>query len=93
MAYILLQNAKDMGPALLKAGFVKIPASETVQIGDVWIYNALPATPTRKAKLYGHIQIKTKDGWVSDYIQNPDGYPGDSYRKAKAVPRRYRFQP
>ena len=62
-------NAKDAGPALRQFGYSKAPAGKytpaTAPLGAILIYNA-PGQP-RKA---GHIEIKGKNGYYSDYFNS-----------------------
>lgn len=74
-------NAYQKGPALLAAGFVKLPSLANPQIGDVWLYSRVATHPS------GHLQIFTARGWVSDFIQarnNPwkGGATGGSFATA-----------
>lgn len=63
----LTSPAKDMGPALEAAGFVnitkKIPDGRWAAPGDVIVY-----TDKRGAARDGHIDIRTYDGYISDFI-------------------------
>lgn len=63
----LISPAKDMGPALEAAGFINItkniPDGRWAAPGDVIVY-----TDKRGADRAGHIDIRTYDGYVSDFI-------------------------
>jgi LysM repeat protein len=66
--------AKDAGPALEQRGFVNILGQPGASIsspydapkGAVLVYGAAPGATDRNAK-YGHIEIRTDNGFASDY--------------------------
>lgn len=67
--------AKDAGPELERAGFVNVLGRSGSQIrspydapeGAVLVYGAAPGATDRNAR-YGHIEIRTRDGFASDYF-------------------------
>jgi muramidase (phage lysozyme) len=62
-----IDPAKEMGPALLKAGFVditcQIPDARWAAPGDVIVYQ-----DKRNSQKAGHIDIRTCDGYISDFV-------------------------
>jgi hypothetical protein len=77
-------SAKDFGPVLIKRGFKKMPQGTTVVLGDVIIFGA------NKHSKHGHIQMLTKNGWVSDFKQK-DVYGGQIRRENKHLFELYRL--
>lgn len=75
-------QAKDMGCALLDAGFYKI--SSPPRKGDVIVIQPAPGHPDGHAAMYDGSQ------WVSDFKQMHGFYPGPSYRKSKPEYQIYR---
>lgn len=75
-------SAKDYGESLIKAGYTKLPAKTIIKIGDVLIFPGGVKNP------HGHIQIYTKNGWISDYKQK-SYYPNALYKKS--TPTLYRL--
>lgn len=67
--------AKNAGPELERAGFVNVlgrPGSTIRSAydapeGAVLVYGAAPGATDRNAQ-YGHIEIRTRDGFASDYF-------------------------
>ena len=67
--------AKDAGPHLERRGFVNLldrPGSGIASpydapVGAVIVYGAAPGATDRNAR-YGHIEIRTRDGFASDYF-------------------------
>ena len=67
--------AKGAGPQLEKQGFVNVLGKPGANIrspydaptGAVLVYGAAPGATDKNAK-YGHIEIRTKDGFASDYF-------------------------
>jgi hypothetical protein len=78
-----VNSAKDYGPSLVKAGFK--PVTGAPRPGDVAIYQAVPGHP------HGHMQMYTKNGWVSDFKQR-DQFPGSAYRSRNAQYTLYRME-
>ena len=68
--------AKDFGPELQKAGFKNLLLTKpgtnlsTAPVGAVIIYRPVEMQEYKGKTIYGHIEIKTDDGYVSDYF-NP----------------------
>jgi hypothetical protein len=75
-------SAKDYGSSLIKAGYTKLNHNMTVKIGDIVIFSGTLKNP------HGHIQMYTKNGWISDYKQN-SYYPNELYKKT--IPSLYRL--
>lgn len=71
--YIPGVAAKDAGPALEQRGFVNIVGRPGVSspydapVGAVIVYGPAPGATDRNAR-YGHIEIRTRDGFASDYF-------------------------
>lgn len=67
--------AKGAGPELEKQGFVNVLGKPGANIrspydappGAVLVYGAAPGATDKNAK-YGHIEIRTRDGFASDYF-------------------------
>lgn len=77
--------AKDMGTALLAAGFYVVTGGP--QKGDVVVIQPLSRHP------YGHAAIYDGHTWVSDFKQRPGPqgfYPGPEYRAAQPPYKIYR---
>ena len=75
-------SAKDYGSSLMKVGYTKLPNNTPVKAGDIAIFPSIVGHP------HGHIQMYTKNGWVSDYKQL-SYYPNRRYMKA--TPALYRL--
>lgn len=73
--YIPGVAAKDAGPALEKRGFVNImgrpgmTSPYDAPVGAVIVYGPAPGATDRNAR-YGHIEIRTRDGFASDYFSS-----------------------
>jgi len=81
-------SAKDLGPSLESAGFVKMDIDYHQAIkGDVAIFQAF--TFENKQHPHGHAQMFDGQQWISDFRQN-DFWPGSAYRKAQPVYHIYR---
>ncbi|EOC1426148.1 CHAP domain-containing protein [Cronobacter dublinensis] len=74
-------SAKDMGKALIKAGFYEVYGEPVA--GDVAVIQAIPGHPD------GHACIYDGQIWISDFRQK-SLYPGESYRKAQPAFKLYR---
>ena len=67
--------AKDAGPALEQRGFVNmlnqpgntIRSPYDAPVGSVLVYGPAPGATDRNAR-YGHIELRTQNGFVSDYV-------------------------
>ena len=67
--------AVEAGPLLIKQGFVDIlglaqagiKSPYDAPVGAVIVYKATPGA-TDKNRIYGHIEIRTEDGFASDYF-------------------------
>jgi muramidase (phage lysozyme) len=63
-----ISPARDMGPALIRAGFTditnQIPDARWAAPGDVIVYEKIGAT-----NHVGHIDIRTYDGYLSDFFE------------------------
>jgi hypothetical protein len=82
--YQRVEAAKDAGPSLLRAGYVA--ASAPWLVGDVRV---MPSVP--RAGPYGHIQVLTTAGWVSDFKQR-DEWPGPAFRQYQPPTMTYRLR-
>jgi LysM repeat protein len=73
--------AKDFGPQLEKEGFKNLLVTKpgtnlnTAPVGAVIIYRPVEMQEYKGKPVYGHIEIKTDNGYVSDYLS-----PGPTYR-------------
>lgn len=69
--------ARDMGPALLKAGFVdvtsQLPDGRWAAPGDIIVYQK-----KLDPRASGHIDIRTYDGYISDFFS--ERLPANRYR-------------
>ena len=86
---LLLKNhpieAKNYGPTLAAANFVKISATDyTPQAGDIVVIQ-----PYQGGNVAGHITMYDGSVWRSDFVQN-DMWAGPGYRKNKPSHEVYR---
>ncbi|HEU6436151.1 MAG TPA: RHS repeat-associated core domain-containing protein [Nitratidesulfovibrio sp.] len=72
------QGAKDYGPNLERAGFVKLPDGADPQAGDVVV---IQSPGDRNPK--GHMAMFAGKDWISDYNQKDEFYPGRAYSTKK----------
>lgn len=78
-------NAKDYGPALLRAGFREVPPGSTLLSGDVAVIQPYPGgNPS------GHMTMYDGTQWISDFRQR-SMYPGPGYRAAQPAFKIYRM--
>lgn len=75
--------AKDFGPSLAAAGFQNLLETKpginlgTAPVGAVIIYRPVEMQVHEGKTIYGHIEIKTEDGYVSDYFTTSPTYRTD----------------
>jgi LysM repeat protein len=75
--------AKDFGPSLAAAGFQNLLETKpgtnlsTAPVGAVIIYRPVEMQVHEGKTIYGHIEIKTADGYVSDYFTTSPTYRTD----------------
>lgn len=72
------QGAKDYGPNLERAGFIKLPDGAAPQAGDVVV---IQSPGDRNPK--GHMAMFDGKDWISDYNQKGEFYPGGAYSAKK----------
>ena len=83
-----VRSAKDMGPALEKAGFEPVAKEGyNPQKGDVAVIQPYPG-----GSEHGHITMHDGGQWISDYKQR-DIWGGDGYRTHKPAYQIYRRNP
>ena len=99
MAYEVQDQARLAGAALVKKGFTdvtnQVPDARWAAAGDVIVYAWTPETwEKRKTKKnnpklpnYGHIDIRSITGYVSDFIPNKDsvGFGGPSWAEYENI--------
>lgn len=73
-----VENAKDYGPSLERAGFVKLPDGAEPQAGDVAVIQSPGDRNPR-----GHMAMFDGKDWISDYNQKGEFYPGRAYSAKK----------
>jgi LysM repeat protein len=85
--------AKDFGPFLGKEGFANLldtkPGTnlKNAPVGAVIIYRPIEMQEYRGKTLYGHIEIKTESGYVSDYFTERPTYATDAVNMVSPVGR------
>lgn len=75
-------RAKDMGAALLDAGFYAVNGAP--RKGDVVVIQPAPGHPD------GHAAIYDGQNWISDFKQLHGLYPGPAYRSSQPPYKIYR---
>ncbi|MDR2153895.1 MAG: CHAP domain-containing protein [Burkholderiaceae bacterium] len=80
------ESAKNYGPNLEQAGFVRVYGSP--QKGDVVVMQSYPGATG--PSVHGHMAIYDGFKWISDFVQK-DIYPGSSYRQHKPPYQIYRY--
>lgn len=92
--------AKDFGPSLAAEGFQNLLETKpgtnlaTAPVGSVIIYRPIEMQVYNNETIYGHIEIKTETGYVSDYFTRNPTYGTDEItlvsRKGSKIPVRYK---
>jgi RHS repeat-associated protein len=80
-----VESAKDYGPSLERAGFVKLPDGAEPQAGDVAVIQSPGDRNPR-----GHMAMFDGTDWISDYNQKGELYPGGDYSANKPPYAMYR---
>lgn len=78
----------EAGPNLLRNGFKKISLSDPSQAkpGTVLIYKSVCSPSVDKNARYGHIEMRTRTGYASDFIKN---VPISTYNKCRKFKEAY----
>ena len=85
--------AKDFGPSLATEGFQNLletkPGTnlDTAPVGSVIIYRPVEKQEHNGKTIYGHIEIKTETGYVSDYFTEHPTYRTDEVTMVSPVGR------
>jgi LysM repeat protein len=78
--YNAVVAAKDFGPSLAAEGFQNLLETKpgtnlrTAPVGSVIIYRPVEKQVHNGETIYGHIEIKTESGYVSDYLTRHPTY-------------------
>ncbi|QJE02483.1 LysM peptidoglycan-binding domain-containing protein [Massilia forsythiae] len=86
--------AKDFGPFLGKEGFDNLLESKpganlkNAPIGSIIIYRPVEMQAYHGKTIYGHIEIKTEHGYVSDFFTERPTYGTDAVTMVSPVGRR-----
>jgi len=85
--------AKDFGPSLAAEGFKNLLETKpgtnlnTAPVGSIIIYRAVEKQEHNGKTIYGHIEIKTETGYVSDYFTEHPTYRTDEVTMVSPVGR------
>lgn len=86
--------AKDFGPFLGKEGFANLletkPGTnlDNAPIGAIIVYRPVEMQEYNGKTVYGHIEIKTEKGYVSDYLSVKPTYGTDPVKMVSPVGRK-----
>lgn len=88
--------AKDYGPKLVEAGFTELNVTEegyAPRVGDVAVFDPYEGQPNQA----GHMQVFTRSGWVSDFLQKdpiwPNSSPTSEWQSQRPAYKIYRYGP
>jgi LysM repeat protein len=85
--------AKDFGPSLAAEGFKDLLQTKpgtnlrTAPVGSVIIYRPVEKQESNGKPVYGHIEIKTESGYVSDYFTEHPTYSTNEVTMVSPVGR------
>jgi LysM repeat protein len=85
--------AKDFGPSLAAEGFQNLLESKpganlnTAPVGSVIIYRPVEKQEHNGKTIYGHVEIKTEAGYVSDYFIEHPTYGTDEVTMVSPIGR------